>query len=202
MFSKKLNSLEISKFKVPFIHCRHHQHINGYQSILLPINTFIFLSVHSTSKKIFLLPLGQFDIIGFDWNHKFVGCDSIEVYQNKSNNFKLSRNASFVRWAIILGGWGGSRSLIKTINSDASLDKICTDKSNSKNDFNILKENFQVIVADKSITIKNHDNGEIFMKCSDEEISKFHLTHMSVSSGSMQSSGNIQIERIKGLLKL
>ena len=103
-----------------------------------------------------------------------------------------------MRWQIILGGWGGTRSLIEQRNPDGP----CSDKSHGKNDFNTLKENFQVIVADKSITIKNHDNGEIFMKCSDEEISKFNLAHMSLASGSMQSSGHIHIERIKGLFKL
>ena len=124
-----------------------------------------------------------------------MGFDSLKVYQNKWNNFKLLRTASFIRWQIILGGWNGKRSLIKA-------NKICADKNHNKNDFNTLKENFQVIVADKSITIKNHDNGEIFMKCSDEEISKSYLAHMSLASGSMQSSGHIHIERIKGLFKL
>ena len=103
-----------------------------------------------------------------------------------------------MHWEIIVGGWFGTRSLIRTINQQT----ICTDKSHSENDFNTLKQNFHVIVADKSITIKNHDNGEIFMKCSDEEISKSKLTHMSASSGKWQNSGNIQIERIKGWFKI
>ena len=103
-----------------------------------------------------------------------------------------------MRWQIILGGWDGTRSLIIQINSEES----CSDESHSKNDFDTLKGNFQVMVAEQSITIKNHDNGEIFMKCSDEEISKSELSHMSVSSGIWQNSGNIQIERIKGLFKL
>ena len=186
------------KFQILFISCRHHQQCNGHKSIHLPINTIIFLSVHPNLRKIFLLLLGQFDIIGFDWNHKFVGCDSTKVYQNKSNSFKLSRNAFLMRWQIILGGWRGTRSLIEKRNPAGP----CSDESHSKNDFDILKGNFQVIVAEQSITIKNHDNGEIFMKCSDEKISKSELTHMSVSSGLWQNSGNIQIERIKGLFKL
>ena len=99
-----------------------------------------------------------------------------------------------MRWLIILGGWRGKRSCIKR-----NLDELpyCSDESHSKNDFDTLKENFQVIVAEQSITIKDHDNGEIFMKCSDKKISKSELTHMSVSSGPWQNSGNIQIERIK-----
>ena len=103
-----------------------------------------------------------------------------------------------MRWQILLGGWTGTRSVIEQINSNGP----CSDESHSKNDFDTLKGNFQVIVAEQSITIKNHDNGEIFMKCSDEKISKSELTHMSVSSGKWQNSGNLQIERIKGLFIL
>ena len=100
-----------------------------------------------------------------------------------------------MRWQTLLGGWKGTRSLIEQRNPAGS----CSDKSHSKNDFDTLKGNFQVIVADKSITIKNYDNGEIFMQCLSEEISKSHLTHMSASSGKWENSGKIQIERIKGL---
>ena len=100
-----------------------------------------------------------------------------------------------MRWQIILGGWDGTRSLIIQINSEES----CSDESHSKNDFDTLKGNFQVIVAEQSITIKNHDNGAIFMKCSDEKISKSELTYMSVSSGKWQNSGNLQIEKIESV---
>ena len=102
-----------------------------------------------------------------------------------------------MRWRILLGGWDGTRSLIEERNPDGLLPYYCSDESHSKNDFDTLKGNIQVIVAEQSITIKDHDNGEIFMKCSDEKISKSELTHMSVSSGKWQNSGNIQIERIK-----
>ena len=78
----------------------------------------------------------------------------------------------------------------------------CTKKDHSINDFNTLKANFQVTVADKSITVKNHENGEIFLKCSDDRISKSNLTSLLASSGKWQVSGNLQIVKIKGLFKL
>ena len=59
-----------------------------------------------------------------------------------------------------------------------------------------------MIVADKSITIKNHENGEIFLRCSDERITKSYLTHMLASSGPWQNSGNLHIEKLKGWFKL
>ena len=105
-----------------------------------------------------------------------------------------------MRWRILLGGWDGKVSLIEEWPL-GNPDKLCTKKYHSTNDFNTLKGNFQVTVADKSITIKNHD-GEIFLKCSDKRITKSYLTHMSASSGKSQVSGNLQIEKIKGLFKL
>ena len=191
----------MSKFKVPFIHCRHHQHTNGYQSIHLPINTFIFLSVHSTSKKIFLLPLGQFDIMNVNVNHNFVSFDSIQVYKIGKFSFKLTRHGNsneLLRWKIILGGWEGERSIIEKMNPNT----VCLRKDHTKNDFDTLKKNFKVTVADKSITITNYENGDIFMTCSSEDISKSNLSHMSACSGPWNVSGNLQIEKIKGLLKL
>ena len=59
-----------------------------------------------------------------------------------------------------------------------------------------MKANFEVIVADGSITIKNHENGEIFLTCSNEEISKANLSHMSAYS---DVNGELQIDKIKGL---
>ena len=133
-------------------------------------------------------------------NHTEVDCNLIEVYQNQTNSFKLSRHDTIMRWRILLGGWGGTRSRIEEWPLDDP-DKLCTKKHHSRNDFNTLKKNFQVTVADKSITIKNHENGEIFLRCSDERITKSYLTHMSASSGKWQVSGNLQIEKIKGLFK-
>ena len=72
-----------------------------------------------------------------------------------------------MRWQILLGGWIGTRSLIEQRNPAGP----CSDENHSKNDFDTLKGNFQVIVAEQSITIKNHDNGETSMKCEDKEIS-------------------------------
>ena len=130
----------------------------------------------------------------FDVDYKYVGC----VYKNQTNNFKLQRNESHIRWKIILGGWYGSRSLIESMNTQS----ICTTKDHSTNDFNTLKENFEVIVANESITIKNHENGEIFMACSNNEISKANLSHMSLSSGPWNVYGELQIAKIKGLPEL
>ena len=191
----------MSKFKVSFTIYRHHQHINGYQSIRLPINTFIFLSVHSTSKEIFLLPLDQFDIMNVIVNHNFISFDSIQVYTNRNYSFKLTRHGNsneLLRWKIILGGWEGERSIIEKMNPNT----VCSRKDHTKNDFDTLKKNFKVTVADKSITITNYENGDIFMTCSSENISKSDLSHMSACSGPWQVSGNFQIEKIKGLLKL
>ena len=103
-----------------------------------------------------------------------------------------------MQWRIILGGWGGERSVIDSLNPFSR----CTDKSHSENDFNTLKKNFQVNVADGSITIKNQENGEIFMTCSKEKISKSNLTQMLASRGQGKKSGSLQIEKIKGLFKL
>ena len=87
------------------------------------------------------------------------------------------------------------------LNDDHGQHKICTNKDHSKNDFNTLKENFQVTVADNSITIRD-GNGKIFLKCSNANISKSYLTRMSVSSGRWQSSGYLHVEKIKGLFKI
>ena len=201
----------MSKFKVSFTIYRHqtrqktrHQTTDGYQSNHLPINTFIFLSVHSTSKRILILPLDQFDIMYVIVNHNFVtllSFDLIQVYTNRNYSFKLTRHGNFnesFRWKIILGGWKGKRSIIAEQNPNT----LCTDINHTENDFDTLKKNFKVTVADKSITITNYENGDIFMTCTSENISKSDLSHMSACSGPWQVSGNFQIEKIKGLLKL
>lgn len=147
--------------------------------------------MQSGSIEIFLLPLGPFDIICFDVNHKYIGC----VYKNQTNSFKLPRNGfpySSFGWKIILGGWSATKSIIEAVNPTS----LCTTKTHSRNDFNTLKENFEVIVADGSITVQNHENGEIFLKCSNEEISKANLSHMSAYS---DVNGELQIDKIKGL---
>ena len=78
----------------------------------------------------------------------------------------------------------------------------CAEKYHTKNDFDTLKNNFAVTVADELITITNNENGEIFMTCSSENIFKSNLSHMIASSGTDEISGNLQIEKIRGLLKL
>ena len=194
------------KFKIPFINCRHHQQRNGQKSIHPPIYTIIFLSGQLSSKKIYLLPSGPFDNICFDVNHKYIKRVPILgnlvyvvcVYKNQTNSFKLPRNESLMRWKIILGGWYGERSVIDEVNPESR----CTTKDHSKNDFDNLKKNFEVIVADGSITIKNYQNGEVFITCSNEVISKAHLKHMSVSSGPWNVHGELQIDKIKGMLKI
>lgn len=103
-----------------------------------------------------------------------------------------------MHWRILLGGWDGTRSMIDSLNPYSR----CTNKNHTRNDFNTLKENFEVHVADGSITINNHENGKIFMKCSEKKISKSNLTHMLASSGHLENSGNLQIEKIKGWSKL
>ena len=161
--------------------------------------TFKPLNVQISDSIYYLPPSDK-----LQWKQIDSSADKYHHFLIRASEFKkdvfIGFGSWFVRWKIILGGWEGTRSLIEAINSDASLDKICTNKSHSKDDFSKLKENFQVIVADKSITVQNHDDDQIFMKCSDEEISKFNLAHMYISSGIMQNSGQIHIGR--GLFKL
>ena len=135
-------------------------------------------------------------------NHKLVGCDSIEVYKNLTKKFKLSRHASpkhapLKQWRIRLGETH-SFILYPYLTHENGKVRGCTKKDHSKNDFDALNENVQVTVADKSITISN-GNGKIFLKCSDDTISKSILTHMSVIP---QTTGYLQIEKIKGLFIL
>ena len=115
--------------------------------------------------------------------------------KNQTNSFKLQRNgssyASF-RWKIILGGWSATKSIIEAVNPTS----LCTTKTHSSNDFNTLKENFEVIVADGSITVQNHETREIFLTCSNAGISKANLSHMSAYS---DVNGELQIDKIKGL---
>ena len=131
--------------------------------------------------------------------------DSIKVYKNRIYSFKLTRHDNFdeesLRWQIILGGWEGVRSMIIE-RYNPNTQGRCAEKYHTKNDFDTLKNNFAVTVADELITITNNENGEIFMTCSSEDISKSNLSHMSVSSGLNEVSGNLQIEKIRGLLKL
>ena len=132
-------------------------------------------------------------------NHNFVSFDSIQVYKIRKYSFKLTRHdEESLRWQIIIGGWYGERSVIEQMNPNT----LCLGKNHTKNDFDTLKKNFKVTVADKSITITNYENGDIFMTCSSEDISKSNLTHMSACSGPNEVSGNLQIEKIKGLPKL
>ena len=98
----------------------------------------------------------------------------------------------------MLGGYESERSVIEKMHPDT----VCLRKDHTKNDFDTLKKNFKVTVADKSITITNYENGDIFMTCWSENISKSNLTHMSACSGPNEVSGNLQIEKIKGLLKI
>ena len=101
--------------------------------------------MHSTSKKIFLLPLGQFDIMNVNVNHNFVSFDSIQVYKIRKYSFKLTRHdEESLRWQIILGGWNGERSVIEKMNPDT----LCLGKNHTKNDFDTLKTIRKIIDLD------------------------------------------------------
>ena len=76
---------------------------------------------------------------------------------------------------IIIGGWKGTTSVIRSDGNDHLV------KDHSFADFNNIKSNIEVLVVDGALIIKG--DGQTFMQYDDNSIKKNELKYLMVSGG-------------------
>ena len=79
------------------------------------------------------------------------------------------------KWEIIIGGLGGTKSVIRPDGLDHLV------KDHSVADFNNIKGNIEVLVVDGALIIKG--DGQTFMQYDDNSIKKNELKYLMVSGG-------------------
>jgi len=97
-----------------------------------------------------------------------------------------SSNLVTVKWIIVVGGWKGSKSVIKKIGYG-----IKKSKEHDVSHFEVLKNHFRIIINENSITVKNMTNNEILLLVNDPDITKNDLKYM-VASGGWGGEGLMQ----------
>jgi len=83
------------------------------------------------------------------------------------------------KFEIVIGGWGGTQSVIRSKNQYPAYGHVRA--NHSKADFDEFKHNLKVQVSDGKIQVFTND--EIFMEWSDESIVKSELNNLLVSGG-------------------
>ena len=80
------------------------------------------------------------------------------------------------KWEILIGGWNGRRSVIRSIDS-VELVSV----NHTKPCFDAIKGNIEILVVNGELIVKGNDG--IFMTCKDASIKKSELKNLLVSGG-------------------
>ena len=93
--------------------------------------------------------------------------------------FSKTTGHADTKWEIVIGGWGGTRSVIRSKNQFPTYGHVT--KTHTKAEFNEFKHNLRVQVSDGKIQVFTGE--EVFMEWSDDSIVKSELNNLLLSGG-------------------
>jgi len=125
----------------------------------------------------------------YDYKVMYDNADTFKSFDIDASDFTNDIHIGFSatdghedkKWEIVLGGWSGTRSVIRSKNqwpAHGHAEVITTYE-----EFKAMRNNFRVTVSDGSIVIKDLDTEKVFMKYKSDDIVKSDLKFMLVAGG-------------------
>merc|ERR1712123_323701 len=111
--------------------------------------------------------------------------DFFSIDANLTNDahigFSAEQDHNATKWEIVIGGWNGTRSVVRSGNQDPIFGLV--EQLHTKERFNDFKHNLKITVLDGQIQVYIENGDNLFMEWNDTTIVKSELTNLLVSGG-------------------
>jgi len=121
-----------------------------------------------------------------------------DVFVLLHNRNTLFNTASTIQWELVIGGWSGTKSVIRSGSGKGDYKNMVVE-NHTVAKFNEFKGKMKLKISDGLIKVTNDETNELIFFLSDSRITKWELTNLSVSAGKVRF---INFNKLKLLLKL